>query len=224
MLATFQLKTPRFINPTWINRIGHGQHKAVVQQNGTIQLDGETLQFTGQSLEPGTEVQVWTNYQGFFICARMDDIEQERLRQQQDELAKQAALREKRNAIRHEAEAFNARIALPFRWNVGIKDVLSGLSESSWGDGRSKATVEHILLQEPVAIGRLVRNAGDFLCSASNQDNGKRWSAQVASCGHDGDGKPFAPKVSCKSCLRLAERWIQDEDDKEASNPTRQRM
>lgn len=94
------------------------------------------------------------------------------------------------------------------RWDVGIKDVLSGLSQTSFGDGRNRATVEHIYLLEPLQAGRLARKAGDFLCTAASGSNGKRWSSKVIERSHDGDGLPYQPKVSCRACLAAAERWI----------------
>jgi hypothetical protein len=95
-------------------------------------------------------------------------------------------------------------------WDVGIKDVLSGLSETSWGDGRSAATVEHVYLLEPLTAGRLVRQAGDFLCTAAAGTNGKRWSSKVIERAHDGDGQPYRPRPTCKACLALAKRWMKD--------------
>lgn len=37
---------------------------------------------------------------------------------------------------------------LPFKYDIAIKPVLSGLSENSWGDGTNRRTVEHIILLE----------------------------------------------------------------------------
>ena len=99
---------------------------------------------------------------------------------------------------------------LPVRWQVGQKDVLRGLSARSWGDGRSKATVNHIHLLEPLEKGRLVRTAGDFLCTAAQGSNGRRWSS-VEATALDGDGGNYQPKVTCSKCLSLARHWITPE-------------
>ena len=50
----------------------------------------------------------------------------------------------------------------------GKKDVISGLTENSWGDGQKANTVYHVYLKEPLHDGRLYRSAGDFLCSRRN--------------------------------------------------------
>ncbi len=96
------------------------------------------------------------------------------------------------------------------RWQVGQKDVLRGLSARSWGDGRSKATVNHIHLLEPLEKGRLVRTAGDFLFTAAQGSNGRRWSS-VEATALDGDGGNYQPKVTCSKCLSLARHWITPE-------------
>ena len=98
----------------------------------------------------------------------------------------------------------------PVRGQVGQKDVLRGLSARSWGDGRSKATVNHIHLLEPLEKGRLVRTAGDFLFTAAQGSNGRRWSS-VEATALDGDGGNYQPKVTCSKCLSLARHWITPE-------------
>ena len=98
----------------------------------------------------------------------------------------------------------------PVRWQVGQKDVLRGLSARSWGDGRSKATVNHIHLLEPLEKGRLVRTAGDFLFTAAQGSNGRRWFS-VEATALDGDGGNYQPKVTCSKCLSLARHWITPE-------------
>jgi hypothetical protein len=79
---------------------------------------------------------------------------------------------------RREAKRFNNLIVLPARWGVGIRDVLSGLAEGSWGDGRNGATVDHMLLFAPLAVGRLKRREGDLLCASNARLNGKNWSGR----------------------------------------------
>lgn len=171
-------------------------------------VDGVALRLPGERPAPGAAVQVWLNGSGFFVCATVEEIERQAQAQRDAEATEAEQRRQKLNAMRADAEAFNARIALPVRWDTGIKDVLSGLSESSWGDGRSKATVEHILLLEPLQAGRLNRHAGDFLCTSVSGTNGKRWSSKIVERGHDGRGQPFQPKITCKACLAQAARWM----------------
>lgn len=79
---------------------------------------------------------------------------------------------------------------LPFKWKAQIKEVLSGLSENSNGDGWKKNTVIHVQLLEDFKRGRLTRNKGDYLCSPKKVPN---W----------GDGGNYT-EVTCKSCLKRA--------------------
>lgn len=207
-MLTHQLEGPPFLDPFWFNRMRQGQHAAVVSPGGVVSVEGVPLRLRGDAPAPGEAVHVWITSSGYFVCATLDEIERD-AQVQRDAQAKEAQRRRERlNALRADAEAFNAKIALPVRWDVGIKDVLSGLSERSWGDGRSKATVEHIYLLEPLLDGRLSRLAGDFLCTAAAGTNGKRWSTKVVERCHDGEGTPYQPKVTCKACLALAQRWI----------------
>lgn len=209
-MKTYPVSGPALIDPFWFARARQGRHASVVEPGHTLLVEGVSLRLTEDAPEPGTAVRVWLSGSGFFVCATVDDIERESQARRDAEAAEAAHRRQRLNARRVEAEAFNARIALPAKWDVGIKDVLPGLSECSWGDGRSKATVEHIHLLEPLVQGRLTREAGDFLCTSANGANGKRWSSKVAERRHDGDGQPYQPIVSCKACLVLARKWMKE--------------
>lgn len=209
-MLTHQLEGPPFLDPFWFNRMRQGQHAAVVSPGGVVSVEGVPLRLRGDAPAPGEAVRVWITSAGYFVCATLDEIEREAQAQRDAQALEAQQRREQLNALRADAETFNARIALPVRWDVGIKDVLSGLSERSWGDGRSKATVEHIYLLEPLVDGRLSRLAGDFLCTAAGGTNGKRWSTKAVERCHDGEGTPYQPKVTCKACLALAQRWIKE--------------
>ena len=199
---------PCMVDPMWFSRVRHGRHQAEVAADGSVTVDGVVLRLRGDAPAAGTAVQVWLSGSGFFVCAARDEIEREAQSFRDAEAVKVEQRRQQFNALRAEAEAFNSRIVLPVLWDVGIKDVLSGLSATSWGDGRSKATVEHVYLLEELQAGRLKRRAGDFLCTAASGKNGKRWSTIVVS-GRDGDGHRFQPKVTCKACLAQAQRLMQ---------------
>jgi GNAT superfamily N-acetyltransferase len=207
-LQTYALRGPALLDPRWFNGVRHGQHAVTVNPDGTLTVDGETLRFGEQAVPPGTTVKVWLNSTGFFVCATDLALHEQALAQEAAAQAEKAARGRALDALRADAEAFNARLKLPVRWDVGIKEVLSGLSESSMGHGRNKATVEHIYLLEPLKDGRLVRQAGDLLCTNASGSNGKRWSDKIVERLHDSCGAPFVPKVSCKSCLSLASRWV----------------
>ncbi len=208
-MKTYQLSGPDLLEPFWFNRVRHGQHPASVAADATVTVEGVTLHLRGEHPPVGSAVQVWLGFSGFFVCATTAEIERDAAERRERQAAEEAQHRARLDAQREEAKAFNARIALPVHWDVGIKDVLSGLSENSWGDGRSKATVEHIYLLEDFEAGRIKRRKGDFLCTSANGSNGKRWSTTVERA-HDGSGAPYQPKVTCKACLKLAERWLVD--------------
>jgi hypothetical protein len=210
-MKTYPVSGPTLIDPHWFAQTRHGQHAAVVEPGPMVVIKGVPLRLREGAPEPGTAVRVWLNGSGFFVCATVDDIEHEAQARRVAEEAEATQRRLRLNAMRAEAEAFNARIALPVNWDVGIKDVLSGLSEKSWrGDGRNKATVEHIYLLAPLEADRLTRKEGDFLCTSANGTNGKRWSSKIVERCHDGEGTPYQPKVTCKACLALAQRWMKD--------------
>lgn len=211
-MTTYPLTGPALLEPFWFGKVRHGQHPATVSEDGSsVTVEGVALTFRSDRPAPGAAVKVWINGSGFFVCATDADLEADAAARQAAQEAADRARRDRLNTLRDEAQAFNARLRLPVEWDVGIKDVLSGLSETSWGDGRSKATVEHVYLIEPLTAGRLVRQAGDLLCTSAGGTNGKRWSSKVVERAYDGDGKPYRPKVTCKVCLAFARRWTEGE-------------
>ena len=195
-----------FLSPEWFNAVRHGAHRGTVLPSGLVDLRGVEMRLEAGAFAPGEEVEVWIDGTGHFAAARVQDLEAERARQQTERARQEAESAERRRRHLEAALAFNARIALPVAWRPAIKDVLSGLSEHSRGDGCSKATVLHILLWEPLRVGRLQRRAGDFLCTAASGSNGKDWA------GRNGQPRPIA-RVTCKACLRLAARWMRDGDE-----------
>lgn len=207
-MLTYQLEGPPHLDPFWFNRMRQGQRAAVVSPGGVVSVEGVPLRLRGDGPAQGEAVRVWVTPAGRFVCATLDEIEREAQAQRDAQATEAERRRQHLNALRADADAFNARIALPVRWDVGIKDVLSGLSEKSWGDGRSRATVEHIYLLESLQAGRLTRKEGDFLCTSASGTNGRRWSSKIVERCHDGEGTPYRPKVTCRACLAHAERWM----------------
>lgn len=216
MDVIYQLKTPDFVDPFWLRDIQHGQ-EGIVSEAG-VEVRGVTLRFRLVDREPksvsppaGTRVRVSLTRQGFLVCAELAQLEAAKAAAEiasQAERAKEATANiANLNRKRQEADAANALLHVPVRWTSGIKDVLSGLSARSWGDGRSKSTVEHILLEEDLVDGNLVRRAGDFLCTTEKGTNGRRWSGTPAEQGIDGAGQHYIKKVTCKACLRIAKKW-----------------
>lgn len=212
----YRLQSPPFLDPRWFNHVRQGSHDAVVDERGVVVVAGEALRFSDAALPVGTEVQVTLSASGFFHAVPAADLAAEREELLKAEGMREQTRREAQNAIRAAAEVANAKILLPVKWDVGIKDVLSGLSENSDGTGRNSRTVEHIILLEPLEFGRLVRDEGDFLCSSSKVDNGKRWSSQVADQWVDGEGLAYQPPVTCRKCLEVAHRITQAMAEQEA--------
>jgi hypothetical protein len=107
-----------------------------------------------------------------------------------------------------DAKDFNSLICIPVNWDVAIRDVLSGLKESSIGDGRNAAPVKDILLLEPLACGRLKCGKGDLLCAGNRKLNGKNWSGQRREWRFGSNGNNTSRRSPVKSCRGLVQRWI----------------
>ncbi|WP_240533874.1 hypothetical protein [Aeromonas veronii] len=155
-------------------------------------------------------MQVWLNAAGFFVCATEAEIEQAAEERRAKRAAEDAQRRARLDALRDEARTFNAGITLPVQWDVGIKDVLSGLSEGSWGWSQQGDCRAHLPAGR-LRGRRFKRRKGDFLCTSASGNNGKRWSTTVERA-HDGAGAPYQPKVTCKACLRLVARWMRNDE------------
>jgi hypothetical protein len=192
-------------DPRWFRRRGH-RELARVDESGAIPLDGVLFVFdvAKGSLQqpPGTEVLVSFGIPRIY-CELVTEVQahKESLEHQNTEAA--AKVRVNLNRMRDEAVVFNEKIKLPVPWTTGIKMVLSGLSERSNGDGESKRTVHHILLQSDLTRGSLKRKNGDFLCTANRGMLGTHWDGSPV-LRRDGDGKLYCGKVTCATCLRRA--------------------
>jgi hypothetical protein len=197
-LKTYKLTAPHLLDPRWLNLFRGGRQQGEVSSDGAVVVHGLSLPFSddNERMAPGTKVQVWISFD--FVCADVAAIEREE-QSIREKLAREAeatqAEKERRWA---EDRVFNERLVLPVKWQTGIKDVLSGLTEKSDGSGRNRATVNHIRLLEDLHDGRLRRKAGDFLCTSASQTNGLNWSNQ-----------PYEPggRVTCARCLALAKKW-----------------
>lgn len=201
------------IDPTWLQRYKHGQHPCVIKlANGLpyIELGKETLRVKDCPLPAGTKVVAYLSASGFFYCESESDIQAREEQERQAQLQKQRLRSEQDLKERLQAQQFNARIQLPVQWCAGHKSVLSGLSERSLGNGRNKASVEHILLKEDLNAGRLQRKAGSFLCTTASGSNGQRYGTPESSLIYDEHGPAYPPKITCTSCLKAAARWIKE--------------
>ncbi len=204
-MKNYKLNGPCFIDPRWLCHVqldGSG----VVDETGKNVIIHDVVLSLDELLNPGTPVKVWLD-RNFYCNTVIDLDEQEKIIEKQ-RMKQIQAEKDAMDLYRKESEKFNNGLNIPVPWTTGQKDVLSGLSASSWGDGRRSNTVNHILLQEDMVDGRLQRSAGDFLCTSSSKNNGKQWSGSPTIYLVDGHGEKFLPKVTCKQCLKLANRWI----------------
>ena len=102
----------------------------------------------------------------------------------------------------NEARDFNASLRIPVRWQPAEKISLNALYEAN-GSGMRRNSVEHVQVMQPLAIGRLKREAEDLLCGAKPGREG------LSTTGPYWFSKPGTPiyRVTCASCLRIAERF-----------------
>jgi len=198
MKERLNIKT-RFIDPRWLNNF---RMQRVTKESGQIMVGGVALCFAAHSdIVDGTEIEVSISG-GYFYAEPSSDVDA-RYVVQLENLAKKKT-KEDVETKRHLVDAldFNQSLLIPVKWTPAIKDVLSGLSEHSSGEGRNTRTVIHALLKETLLRGRLKREKGDFLCTTAGGSNGKNWSDQARE--HQDE------KVTCKSCLDIAERLRTD--------------
>jgi hypothetical protein len=202
---------PGFLDPRWLSKVRHGPHEGKAIDRKTFEVEGQYLGLELSDslvLVPGQQVFLYL-LGNFFLetgeerAARLAVLEAEQRKQQEGE-------RTRRNAVRQQAESFNAALCVPVCWLSGMKDVLAGLSGYSAGNGANAATVVHIWLQEPLHDGRMRRERGDFLCTPAGGSNGKQWSGQVEADREDGDGNRYQAQVTGKSCLKIACRWAKE--------------
>lgn len=192
------------IDPFWLQRMQGKRPRVPVQADGRLMVEGEQVRFVAEGLLPGTEVEVCCGRE--FYAVKVAELEQAERGRRALMDAEKEARRQRLNALRERDEAFNRRIRLPVRWEVAIKDRVGSLLEGSRGDGRTRATVEHIRLLEPLVSGRLMRPKGAFLCAAAKGN----YANQGPSTAYDGEGDAYQPAVSCTACLKAAARWIKE--------------
>lgn len=203
-----ELTVPEFLDPRWFNQMRGGPQTGIVIDAQSVQAHGVTLRLSNPGevmLIPGQRAYIILSRN--FILETQDEHDERERRAKETEARRQEEYRTRLNRLREDAERFNATLHIPARWVPGMKDVLSGLSANSMGNGRNAATVEHIWLREALHDGKFHRECGDFLCTSAGGSNGKQWSAQTESVVFDGEGRRYQPKVTCKVCLKIAKRW-----------------
>lgn len=204
-MAYHLLTIPPPLDPFWLERLRRSPVTGTVGPDGDVEAGGRRL--LGAPYPAGTEVTVSLNGRGQVMCESRVEADHRRaeLLAQEETLQRQREQQQRlaRAEARQRAEATNALVQLPVRWAVGIKDVLSGLSATSSGSGRNKATVQHVLLLEDLQAGRVERKAGQFLCDSPSAPQAKQWAAKRMEPCQDEHGSPYVPEVTCKRCLAL---------------------
>lgn len=196
-----------FIPPLYFTTFS-GIREGVVVEGNRINIDkGHILKFDEGEvhLPVGTPVMVKLNRWFWFMSKK--DYDRMLLQKEHDRLRQEEEYRLKSMARREEAERFNSEYIFPFEWEIGIKAVISGLTESKMGNGVYAKTVHHVLLKTPVNFGRMKRNAGDFLCTPYGGANGNFSDLFSAEYFQDSTGIKYKPKITCRSCIKIAERW-----------------
>ncbi|MDY0292855.1 MAG: hypothetical protein RBR02_11040 [Desulfuromonadaceae bacterium] len=139
----------------------------------------------------------------FFNVAKKTNYEEHKLnRKTFEELAEK--IREKRFEIhtlqdKMERIEFWKQYNLPFKFIADIKIALSGLSESSSGNGCKSNTVRHVVLQEDYVSGALKRKTNQYLCS---QQKGLYFSLNT-----DIKIEDIQHVITCKECLARIEKY-----------------
>lgn len=196
-----RFKIQGFVDP----RLGIPARFSGIFENGSVKTSTYTFApIDDCTFKEGEEIEAILLQSGFYGATTKAQAEQERLEQAKLEEKRKQEAQEKFERQQKEAISFNEQLRklLPFQWDLGMNDVLSGLTENSDGSGRNSRTVAHIRLLESISIGRLKRLEFQFLCGSK----GKRWS---------GSQNSKVEKVSCRECLRIAERIKRSEADGE---------
>jgi hypothetical protein len=109
--------------------------------------------------------------------------------------------------------AANAALALPFAWHPGYRVALAGCYDTvrTGGTGATKATVDHVVLEEPFAIGRLKRDAGELLCGAPPGRNG------YSGITHETLADTC---VTCRACRRVIARITRTRQVEQVPDPS----
>jgi hypothetical protein len=193
---------PEFYNDRLLPKEG------VIESEGKILLSsGYRLSFNPEGVPYPIGTKVVVLLQNWFWFLSEDDYLTMQQQSAEERSRHEEEVRQRSIAKRLEAEKFNAAFSFPFKWEVGIKPVLTKLTDSSWGDGAYARTVYHVLVMSPLHEGRLKRRAGDFLCTPFGGSNGFLSDHVTPLYNWDANRVKYKPKITCKACLKIAERW-----------------
>ncbi len=185
--------------------------KDAIYKDGFIFIGHEKLYFESQAdealamvtLKNDDEMVFYIKYPYFCVTKKENYDKYQQVQNDLQELRKQKkGIETKINSIEEEIKKYEfwKKYNIPFNFISDIKIVLSGLTESSLGNGCNKATVNHIRVAEDIKIGRLKRKAGDYLCT---QQKGSTYCESV-------DNKNINEVqeiITCKQCLKMIEKY-----------------
>lgn len=95
-------------------------------------------------------------------------------------------------------QAFYERYEIPFEFFTSNKNVMSGLSEGSAGDGQRKNSKQHLVFKADFKGKKF----GDFLCGNSKANWGANWVRK----GDDQTTKK--DRVTCLTCLKKMKKYL----------------
>ncbi|CCO44202.1 putative Predicted protein [Vibrio nigripulchritudo SOn1] len=192
-----------FVSPFLMN---NRPVSCVVGENGTTIHYKESGRKTDYELvEPrtqGTEITLDVSRYSIDATLTSDELQYKaELQREREASIERQRQQDEQRRIQKERDAFefNQSLNIPFRWAPDIKVVLSGLSANSAGNGINRRSVSHIRVLEPYQDGRFVRTRGDFLCG---KDNSKYQGYSAPD-----ESKKHTVKVTCKQCIKAAERF-----------------
>ena len=203
-----QLNYPYYLDPTVLNSLKGGLAVQLIETNQLV-IHGAV--FTAESPLPvGEKATLWPGrYKAeLYLDKEVNDYKLWQKEQQQVSEQRQTQYRAQKVLARRQAsEAFYNNHQIPFAFSIEIKEVLSGLGASSWGDGQKRNTVYHIYTQEEIRLGRFHRPKGEFLCNPIKSRSGANWSDSIGRDSHqlDSDGVKQVP--TCKRCLEILHRF-----------------
>lgn len=171
------------------------RHRTVVREGACVLALGRMLSFSGEAPPRGAEVLVWVDADGRIFAALAEEVSRQESRERSLREASALEVCRQLDAARDRAREINARLQLPFAWDVGKRDTEQSLR------------VSHIVVLEAYGKGRLVRECGDFLCTSASRSSYGR-GVWVPARALDGRCMPYPVAVTCGACLRLARRWI----------------
>lgn len=145
-------------------------------------------------------------------------VEDYQARAQADYEAQEQAALARRQAERNQqlvAETefrkhYGQRLGLPAPAHAGHIIRLAGLSARSSGSGKVRGTVYHVVLDGPLKVGRLNRQAGDLLCRAA-ATVGRCRSLDITGTGSWNrddvlDTSWHDVEINCAACRKTLER------------------